>query len=448
MAKALTARVLKATSLIGSTQGINMVCSIVRMKMLALLVGPTGVGLFGALTQAADMIGNFTQLNIRTSAVAPLSSASAERFGPLLLSVRRYSRMLGLVGAALMFILAPFIAEFTFGDAEFAWAYRLASLSILFVALQGAELIYLQSTQRYKPIAASGLLTALTGLPVAIALYWLLNINGVAPGLVFYSVVAFGGAWWFSRRSEGALPPLRQSSISWRESLRMGFPFLRTGLMLTLMSLATEGVNFLFVSFMGHEGETVLGLYQAGYKMVWNYTAVFFMSFTMEFYPRVSKTIHNRRHASLIISHQAIITSGILVLGSVAICALSPWLMPLLYSREFADAVPYVMWGMVGMAFRPLSITMSYSFLAAGRSKVYCTTEVLSALCGLVLNVIGYRLGGFAGLGLGTTAWMALDLTIMLVAARLSDAPFPKSRAILIAYLSPLPAALLSLLLQ
>lgn len=445
MAKALTARVLKATSLIGSTHGINMVCSVVRMKILALLVGPAGVGLFGALSQAADMIGNFTQLNIRTSAVAPLSSASPERFRPLLLSVRRYSRILGLLGMVLMFALAPYIAEFTFGDREFAWAYRIASLSIFFVALQGAELIYLQSTQRYKPIAASGLFTALTGLPVAIALYWLLRINGIAPGLVFYSAVAFVGAWWFSRRPSTALAVVPRESIPWRESLRLGFPFLRTGLMLTLMSLATEGVNFLFMAFMGHEGDTVLGLYQAGYKMVWNYTAVFFMSFTVEFYPRISKTIHNRRHASLIISHQAIITSVILILGSSAICALSPWLMPLLYSGKFSGAIPYVMWGMVAMAFRPLSVTMSYSFLAASRTKVYCATEVLSAIFGLGLNVCGYSIGGFLGLGLGTVAWMAMDLTIMLVAARLSGAPLPKFRAIALAYLSPLPAAVIAL---
>lgn len=423
-----------------------MVCSVVRMKMLALLVGPAGVGLFGALSQAADMIGNLTQLNIRTTAVAPLSSAPAERFGPLLLSVRRYSRVLGILGALLMFVLAPYIAEFTFGDSEFAWAYRIASLSILFVALQQAELIYLQSTQRYKPIAASGLLTALAGLPVAIVLYWQFQINGIAPGLVFYSLVAFAGTWWFSRRPSAALPALR-ASVSWRESLRIGFPFLRTGLMLTLMSLATEGVNFIFMAFMGNEGDTVLGLYQAGYKMVWNYTAVFFMSFTMEFYPRLSKTIHNRRHASLVITHQAIITSWILIFGSTAVCVLSPWLMPLLYSGEFAGAVPYVMWGMVAMAFRPLSVSMSYSFLAASRTKVYCTTEVLSSICGLVLNVCGFRLGGFTGLGLATAAWMALDLTIMLVAARLSDAPFPKSRAVLLAYLAPFPAALVALLL-
>lgn len=447
MAKTLTARVLKATSLLGSTQGINMVCSVVRMKMLALLVGPTGVGLFGALTQATDMIGNFTQLNIRTTAVAPLSSAPAGRFESLLLSVRRYSRLLGVVGALLMFVLAPWLAEFTFGNGEFVWAYRIAALSIMFVALQGAELIYLQASERYKPIAASGLFTALTGMPVAVALYWGFRVNGIAPGLVFYSLMAFLGAWWFTRRTS-TLYPRQKISARWSESLRLGMPFLRTGLMLTLMSLATEGVNFLFMAYMGHEGDTVLGLYQAGYKMVWNYTTVFFMSFAMEFYPRLSKAIHNRRHASLMITHQAIISAGILALGAAAVCALSPWLMPLLYSGEFAGAVPYVMWGMVGMAFRPLSLAMSYSFLAANRARVYCLTEITSSVCGLGLNIAGYRLGGFAGLGLATAAWMALDLTIMLVAARLARAPLPKWRAVGIAFLAPLPAALLALLLQ
>lgn len=443
MAKTLTLRVLKATSLLGSTQGINMICSVVRMKALALLVGPTGVGLFGALSQAADMIGNFSQMNIRTTAVPRLSAAPADRFDAMLIAVRRYGRLLGMVGAIVMFLLAPLLSELTFGSGEYTWAYRITALSLLLVALQASELVVLQATARYQPIAAAGLFTALTGMPLAIALYYWFGVAGVAPGIVGYSLLAWAGAVWFTRRYRPSGP-----KPSWGRSLRLGFGFVKVGMLLTLTSLATDGVNFVFMAFMGNSGDTALGVYQSGYKMVWSYTGVFFMAFSMEFYPRLARAIHNSRHCSLLISHQSIVSSAILALGAVAVIALAQWLLPLFYTGEFMAAVPYVRWGMVGMALRPLSLAMSYSFLAAGRNRVYCATEVLSALCGLAVNVVGYRMAGFLGLGVGTAVWMLIELFIMLASARLSGAPMPRPRAILVAFVAPLPALILALCLS
>lgn len=413
MAKTLTLRVVKATSMLGSTQAVNMFCSVVRMKLLALFVGPVGVGLLGAVSQAADMIGNLSQLNVRTSAVPALASASKEQFSPLLVSVRRISRLLGLVGATVMFLAAPLLADFTFGNHEFIWAYRIAALSLFFVALSGAESIVLQATQNYKSIAASGLFTALTALPLSVALYFILRVNGVAPSLVVYSLMAFIGAWWFSRSvsCNGVKP-------RWGESLKIARPFLKTGLALTLITLATDGVNFIFMAFMGNEGETVLGLYQAGYKIVWNYTGLFLLSFSAEFFPRISRCCHNRRASSVLVAHQGRVSSLITAAGVIVIIVCARWLVPLLYSAEFAAVLPYVRWGAVGICFRPLSMAMSFFMLAAGKTKAYCWSEVLSALCGLALNVLGFSVWGFMGLGLATILWQALDLLIVFTAGR------------------------------
>ncbi|MCM1309934.1 MAG: oligosaccharide flippase family protein [Bacteroides sp.] len=427
MAKALTQRVVKSITLLGSTQGLNMVCSVVRMKILAILVGPAGVGLMGALTQAGDLIAGVSQLNIRTSAVPKLASAPPETFNSILISVRRYSRVLGCIGMLLMFLLAPWLSTFTFGSAAYAWAYRIVSFSLLFQALQGSELIVLQATGRYKPIATNGLITAVCGLALAVVFYWFLRADGIAPSIVGYALFAWLGAMWFTRhhRITGAKP-------SWGQSLKVGSGFIAVGVLLTVTSFTTEGVNFLFLAIVRRlSGSDTLGVYQSGYTLVWRYTAIFFTAFSMEFYPRLIKVINRRRHSSLLISHQAIVSTWMMTPCSAAIAILAPWLIPLLFSSDFFAALPYVMWGMVAMTIRPLSITMSYSFLAAGRNKMYALTEILSALTGLVINTVGYYFGGFAGLGLAAVAWMTIDVCIMLTAARLSNSPMPSRRACL-----------------
>lgn len=427
MAKTLTLRVVKAISLLGSTQGLNMLCSVLRMKALSLLVGPAGVGLMGALTQTSDFISNVTQLNIRTTAVPQMASAPPAQFSAILVCVRRYGRLLGCIGMALMFLFAPLLSEFTFGTDGYAWAYRIASAAMLFQSLQGTELVVLQATSRYKPIAASGLFTAVTGLLIAVPLYWGLRIDGIAPSIVGYAVVAWIGAMWFTRRHRVAGP-----RPSWGDSLRLGRGFIIVGAMLTLTSLTADGVNFLFMAIVSRSGDDALGLFQAGHTIVWRYTAIFFTAFAMEFYPRLSKSVKSARHTRLLITHQAIISTLMMVPCTAAIILLAPWVISILYSSEFLGVTPYVIWGMVGMALRPLSITMSYSFLAAGRGKVYCLTEILSSLCGFACNVAGYKLLGFTGLGIALAVWMTIELAIILLTARCAGAPLPKPRAIIL----------------
>lgn len=441
MAKTMTLRVVKAISLLGSTQGLNMVCSVVRMKILSMLVGPAGVGLMGALSQSADLIGNLTQLNIRTSAVPRLAAAPPDRFNQILVCVRRYGRLLGCVGMAVMFLLAPLLSEFTFGSSVYAWAYRIVSVSLLLQALQGSELIVLQATSRYKPIAASGLFTAVCGLLLAVPLYWFMRADGIAPAIVGYSVFAWLGAMWFTRRHRVSGPKPR-----WSESLRFGRGFIIVGAMLTVTSLTSDGVNFLFmaaVRYLG--GEQVLGVFQGGYTLVWRYTSIFFMAFSMEFYPRLVKVIGRRRHSSLLVSHQAIVATWMMLPCCAVVILLAPWLIRLFFSTDFLGATPYIVWGMVAMCMRPLSLTVSYAFLASGRNRIYCLTEILSALSGLLLNLAGFYLGGFLGLGLAAVAWMAADTTIVLIAAHLSGAPMPSRRAVLTSLFSVVMLAVIAL---
>ena len=83
-----------------------------------------------------------------------------------------------------------------------------------------------------------------------------------------------------------------------------------------------------------------------------------------------------------------------------------------------SDLLPYFVWGMAGMMVRPLSMAMSYSFLAMGRGREFCITEVASGIVGLVINILAFRLCGFAGLGIGLIVWMGVDVLIMYAVYR------------------------------
>lgn len=439
MAQALTKRVLKATSLLGSTQIMSMLFSLVRMKLLSIWVGELGVGLSGALTQTSDFIGNLSQLGMRTTAVRDLAGAPPSRRSDVLICIRRYGLLLGLVGTAFLFLFAPALANFTLGSREFTWAFRISALAIVLNSLFGSEAVVLQAFGEYKAIASRAIISSLSGLIIALPLYYFFRANGVPFAIVGYALSAWVTILYLSRRyrSLGAKP-------SWRSSLALGRGFISVGIILTVTSLVTEGLNLALLGFIGQHGEVALGHFQAGYTMLWRYFGVFFVAFSVEFYPRLSRVAGKPRAMQLMLTHQTVVFTLIALPVIALAIAIAPWLIRLLFRESFMPMLPYFVWGMTGMALRPLSFSMSYSFLAANRGKIFAVTEVASSLIGFALNIAGYSLAGFAGLGLAVVVWLYIDLTIILLAAKFCATPLPRPRAVILAYIAPLPLLLLA----
>ena len=75
-AHGLSAKVLKAMGLFGGVQGVGILCSVVRVKLVALWLGPGGVALFGIFNSAVDMVKSFSQLGFRSSSVRDIASHS------------------------------------------------------------------------------------------------------------------------------------------------------------------------------------------------------------------------------------------------------------------------------------------------------------------------------------------------------------------------------------
>ena len=66
-------KVLNATSLFGGVQVINIIISLVRSKVIALLIGPFGMGISSLLLSTMRLINGITNLGLERSAVKDIS---------------------------------------------------------------------------------------------------------------------------------------------------------------------------------------------------------------------------------------------------------------------------------------------------------------------------------------------------------------------------------------
>ncbi len=115
MTSGLSGRVVKALGLFSGTQMLTILCSVVRTKFVALWIGTLGVGVFGILNSLIEMICTLSRLGLDTSTVRDISKAAysddRDRLTYIVTIVRRWGWILGIAGALLMVIAAPWLSD-------------------------------------------------------------------------------------------------------------------------------------------------------------------------------------------------------------------------------------------------------------------------------------------------------------------------------------------------
>src|SRR6187455_3153688 len=98
--------ILKATAILGSASAVSIVFGVIRTKLFAVFLGPSGVGLIGIYNSITSMISVLAGMGVNRSGVRQIAEASGGRDRVLIAltirSVRYTSAVLGALGAILL----------------------------------------------------------------------------------------------------------------------------------------------------------------------------------------------------------------------------------------------------------------------------------------------------------------------------------------------------------
>ena len=410
----ISRRAMKAMGLFGGVQVMGILCSIVRTKLVAMWIGPVGIGLFGLFNNALEMISTGTNLGIRSSSVRDISQAHDSTTPGLVAKmvavVRKWSLWLGLFGALVTLMLAPLLSELTFGDQSPLWGFVALSVAVLLGAITNGEYAVLQGSARLKRLASVTLWGTLTGLAVSIPLFYLLRERSILPSILAYAMALAAFAWLF-RNKEYAKPQL-----SSRETFDMGKGFVKLGIFMTLGNFASILASYAFNAWLNmNAGTEAVGFYQAGYTLINKYTGLILTALGMEYYPRLSKVANSRLRLRAFVSQEINVAIAVMAPVVALFILLRELVVWILYTPEFNVILTFVSWGMIGTVLRTLSWCLAFTILAKGDGKTYLWTEVASAIINLVLNIVFYRWWGLTGLGIAFLVSYLLYTAIVAV---------------------------------
>ena len=415
------AQILRSAALIGGSSVITVMVSIVRVKVMALLLGPAGVGLLGVFSSLQELAQSVAGLGVNSSGVRQVAEAAAtgeeRRIARTAAVLRRTSVVLGLVGATVLIGFRAQLSEWTFQSPRFAGPIALLSLAVLLRVASDGQGAVIQGMRRIGDVARIAVFAAVAGTLAGLGFVYVLREDGVVPMLICIAAASLLFSWHYRRKI--ALPPvsLTRSEVR-REAgalLTLGFAFMASAVLTTAAAYVIRAL------VTRSEGLEAAGLYQAAWSLGGLYVGFILQAMGTDFYPRLTAVAHDHPECNRLVNEQTQV--GLLLGGPGVLATLTfaPLVIGIFYTGRFVEAVEPLRWVCLGMALRVAVWPMGYIVLAKNARSIFLATEIAATVVhvGLAwLLVRGYGVTGAARAFFGLYLWHGC--IIYLVARRMT----------------------------
>lgn len=398
----LSQTILKVMALFTGLQGFNILCSIVKMKIVALWLQAVGVGLFGIFNITTDTLSTLTDLGLRQSAVrdVAMNGSNTGYLARVIAVVRRWCRWSGLLGAVVISGLSVPLSNWFFKSPDQWWCFAILAASMLLNAIIGGEQAILQGTSRLKQIARISLFGTLGGLIVSIPMFYYLGNNSVLYSILAYSAAMAVATYLYRYKS------IRRVTLTTKEVAREGSSFVRLGAYMAIAAFISNMAQMAFTAYLSRKGgEAEVGYFQAGTTIVVRYVGLIFTALAMEYYPRLAANIASDKRIQMFVNHETVVLMLVLIPILLLFMLLRIFVVRLLYSPAFDVIIPFISWAILSCTFKGFSWCMAFVVLAKGDGRTYIITESVDAIIGLSLSMLCYNLGGLPAVGLAYIGW-------------------------------------------
>ena len=404
--------ILKYTGIFGGVQGLNILVSLVRNKVVASLLGPAGMGLVSLFNSTVNFVSQATNLGISFSAVRHVSElfdrGDAERTAHFIKVVRTWSLLTALLGMLVCIVAGPVLSDYTFSWGDHTLHFILLSPAVGLMAISGGETAILKGARQLRPLAVIQLLNIVIALAVSFPLYYFFGQAAIVPVIVLMALSCLLLTIWYSYR----LYPLRLGGV--KGTLREGKPLLTLGLGFVIAGVMGSGAEMAIRSYLNVMGDLdVVGIYNAGFMMTMTYGSMVFSAMETDFFPRLSAVNSDVALSNQTVNRQIEVSLLIISPMLVALMFATPVLIPLLFTSEFLPVVGMMRLTTLALYLRALKLPVCYLTLAKGDALSYMLMEGVYDIAMVVFVIVGYNWWGIDGTGAGLLTVAVFDFVMI-----------------------------------
>lgn len=394
--------ILKYTGIFGGVQGLNIVLGLVRTKLVAILLGPSGMGLASLFNTTVGFVLQATNLGVSFSAVRHISELYDQgdevRLAHFVKVVRGWSLLTALLGMLVCVLIGPFLSQTTFAWGNHSLHFMLLAPAVGMLAVTGGETAILKGMRSLGSIASVQVLAVVAALVISIPIYYVFGESGIVPVIV---LMAFA-TMLLTLRHSLRLMPLHLTGA--KGILGEGMEMVRLGVAFTLAAVIGSASEMLIRSYLNVVGDLdILGLYNAGYMLTITYAGMVFSAMETDYFPRLSGVQQDVDATNVCVNRQMEVSLLLLSPMLAGLILFLPILIPLLFSSQFLPVVEMAQVATLAMYLKVMTLPVAYITLARGYSLSYLFLETSYYVAFVLLFIFGYERWGLYGTGVAIT---------------------------------------------
>lgn len=413
----------RAIALLGAAQALALVAGLLRWKIIALLLGPVGVGIVGVIDQLAQVVLQLGSMSLPTVALRFLGKAYHDgtgMFGRLYRGFRLAVLTGGFVVAtAALGIFLLFPRVFGAGLEPYGLALALGLLTVPFTGSANLTRSAIATLGRHRDAAVAMAVSA-AGLTLAafVGVRW-----GGIPGLYIATLIASATVAflldWVVRRDAHARSPQRDEGRKvWPLAYLRAQPgVLRFALVLGVVGFTVPlGYMVLRSSVLGALGPAAAGFLAAALTVATGVRTVFTQASSQFLMPRASRDAPKADRAAEVGGYLRTLVVAMFV-AALPIALFPGEVVVVLFSARFEAAATFI--GVFVLGELILAFGDAYRILLLGFEDLrgfLATTIAAPALVMLGASAVVAR---FGILGLGLLHVTAALLGLVVAQARL-----------------------------
>lgn len=391
---------LRSTFIIGAASGLNILIGLLRAKVVALLLGPTGMGLLGLLSAIMSVASTFAGMGLAGAGVRQLAASAHDEA-----SSTRVRRALwaahvafGVLGGLGVWTLREPIARWFLGDPGQAGQVGWLGIGVFLSLISACQNSIQQGYRRITELARISVLGTLLGTSGGLLAISCFGHAGILVSILLLPAGVTAMAAYYGRR----LPRSGAARATLRELLPECRAMITMGAALMLTAVMAEATQLVVRSLLTQDlGLKATGHFHAAWAIAMQYVGFVLAAMSADYLPRLTEAIDDQATANTLVAEQAEIS--LLLAGPVILfmMALAPWIVEFLYSPEFAEAVDVLRWQVLGDILKIAAWPLGFILIAKAKTRLFILTEVLWFACYLVfvwlgLPFIGLKITGIA----------------------------------------------------
>ncbi len=411
--------ILKSTGIVGGAQVLIILIRIIRVKVIAVLLGPTGVGIAGLYQSTLDMIRSGTGFGLNFSAVRDIAEAvgsdDEQRISRTILILRRWVWFTGLLGMVIAVVFSRPLSRYAFGTDEYTWGVRILSVCLLFMALSKGQLALLQGLRQIGMMARANVGGVVAGFCISVPLYWFMGAKGIVPAFLLTTAASLLLSWYYTRRI-----PVQSIRVTLKETFWGGLGMVRLGFFMVITGFVSTATLYLLRGFISNKMDVEgVGQFQAAWSLSSIYLGVVLRAMGADYYPRLCAVHSEDTKVVQLVNEQtevALLVAGPLIVGMLSFVGLAVYV---LYSGKFTETVSILRWQLAGTLLRVIIWPIGFVILAKGRGVFFIITELCWNGIYLGLTFLAWKAYGLEATGIAFLLSYVAYLGIVYIIGRI-----------------------------